>query len=69
MPLVTLKTMQGKSPEQVQKTMSEIGRVVSENLGYDPSHVWVFFEETADEHFMTAGKNWADIKQMLYPQT
>jgi len=67
MPLVTLKTMQGKSAEAIRKTMEDINRVVAENLGYDPSHVWVFVEEVADEHFLTAGRTWAELKPKLYP--
>ncbi len=67
MPLVTLKTMQGKSPEAIRKTMEDINRIVAENLGYDPSHVWVFVEEVADEHFLTAGRTWAELKPVLYP--
>jgi phenylpyruvate tautomerase PptA (4-oxalocrotonate tautomerase family) len=67
MPLITLKTMQGKSPAAIRKTMDEISQIVSKNLDYDPSHVWVFVEETADEHFLTAGRTWAELKPMLYP--
>lgn len=67
MPLVTLKTMPGKSPEAIRKTMEDINRIVAENLGYDRSHVWVFTEEVADEHFLTAGKTWAELKPVLYP--
>jgi 4-oxalocrotonate tautomerase family enzyme len=66
MPHVTLKTMQGQSPEIIEKTMRELNEVVAKNLGYDPSHVWVFFEEMADEHFMTAGQTWAELKPKLY---
>lgn len=67
MPLVTLKTMKGKSTEAIRKTMEDINRVVAEDLGYDPSHVWVFVEEVADEHFLTAGRTWAELKPKLYP--
>lgn len=68
MPLVTLKTMQGQSPEAIRKTMRDINRVVAANLGYDPSHVWVFTEEVADEHFLTNGQTWAELRPMLYPK-
>ncbi len=68
MPLVTLKTMQGKSPAAIKKTMKEINEIVARNLGYDPAHVWVFAEETADEHFLTAGETWDVLKPKLYGQ-
>ena len=66
MPLVTLKTMEGKSPEAIRRTMADINRVVAENLGYDPAHVWVMVEEVRDEHFFTAGRTWAELKPHLY---
>ncbi|MGH1464309.1 MAG: tautomerase family protein [Cognatishimia sp.] len=66
MPLVTIKTMQGKSPEAIEKTMKQVNQIVAENLNYDPSHVWVFVEETADEHFVTAGHTWKTLKPKLY---
>ena len=69
MPLVTLKTMQGKSPAAIKKTMADINRIVAENLDYDQEHVWVFVEETADEHFLAAGKTWTELKPALYPET
>ncbi|SEK84462.1 tautomerase family protein [Rhodococcus maanshanensis] len=68
MPMVTIKTMQGKSPEAIRKTMSDVGRVVAENLGYDAAHVMVFVEEVADTHFLTAGRTWAELKPVLYPE-
>lgn len=67
MPLVTLKTMKGKPTEAIKKTMVEINKIVAENLGYDEAHVWVFAEEVEDEHFLTSGKTWAELKSHLYP--
>ena len=49
--------------------MRDINRVVAANLDYDPSHVWVFTEEVADGHFLTAGKDWSELKPVLYPKT
>ena len=68
MPLVTLKTMKGKPAQALHKTMRDINAIVAENLGYDPSHVFVFAEEVEDEHFMTAGKTWAELKPHFYPE-
>ncbi|MET0108748.1 MAG: tautomerase family protein [Candidatus Thiodiazotropha sp.] len=51
MPLVTIKTMKGSSKEAIEKTMKEVNDLVACNLGYDPSHVWVFVEEVDHEHF------------------
>ncbi|MBW9266821.1 MAG: tautomerase family protein [Candidatus Thiodiazotropha sp. (ex. Lucinisca nassula)] len=51
MPLVTIKTMNGSSKEAIEKTMKEVNDLVACNLGYDPSHVWVFVEEVDHEHF------------------
>lgn len=67
MPLVTLKTMKGQPAGTIQKTMAEINKIVADNLGYDPAHVWVFTEEVEDEHFLTAGQTWAELKPHLYP--
>ncbi|RVW11568.1 hypothetical protein EGT67_03980 [Prescottella agglutinans] len=67
MPLVTIKTMQGKSPEALTRTMKEVSRVVAENLDYDPAHVWVVVDEMADEHFLAGGTTWAELKPTLYP--
>ncbi|HYD64953.1 tautomerase family protein [Azospirillum sp.] len=47
--------------------MEAVNRVVAENLGHDPSHVWVFFEEVRDEHFLTAGRTGAELKLLLRP--
>ncbi len=65
MPLVTVKTMAGQSPAAIRKTLDDINRVVAENLGYDRSHVWVFFDEVAHDRFMTAGRTWAELKSDL----
>ena len=45
--------------------MKQINALVAENLGYDTSHVWVFCEEVEDDHFVTAGRTWAELKPML----
>ena len=66
MPLITIKTMKGSSKEALEKTMKQINAIVSENLGYDPAHVWVFVEETDHNHFVTAGKTWKELKPLLY---
>ncbi len=68
MPLITLKTMQGQSPDAIKKTMKDICKIVATNLDYDPSEVWVFAEEVADEHFLTAGRTWSELKPMLHPE-
>jgi 4-oxalocrotonate tautomerase family enzyme len=66
MPLITIKTMKGCSKEAIEKTMKEINHIVSQNLGYDPAHVWVFTEEVEHDHFLTAGKTWKELKPLLY---
>ncbi|MES9814135.1 MAG: 4-oxalocrotonate tautomerase family protein [Candidatus Thiodiazotropha sp.] len=66
MPLVTIKTMKGSSKEAIEKTMKEVNDLVACNLGYDPSHVWVFVEEVDHEHFLTAGKTWKELMPLLY---
>jgi 4-oxalocrotonate tautomerase family enzyme len=66
MPLVTIKTMKGSSKEAINKTMKQINEIVSTNLGYDSSHVWVFVEEVEHDHFLTAGKTWEELKPLLY---
>ena len=68
MPLITLKTMKGKPPEAIKRTMADISKIVADNLVYDPAHVWVFTEEVDDEHFLTAGRTWAELKPHLYPK-
>ena len=67
MPMVTLKTMAGKPREAIVKTMKDINRIVAENLGYDPAHVWVFVDEVDDQNFVTGGRTWAELKPLLYP--
>ena len=66
MPLITIKTMKGCSKEAIENTMKEINSIVAKNLGYDPSHVWVFTEEVEDNHFLTAGKTWEELRPLLY---
>ena len=66
MPLITIKTMKGSSKEAIEKTMKDVNDLVARNLGYDPSHVWVFVEEVEHEHFLTAGKTWAELMPLLY---
>lgn len=68
MPLVTVKTMKGSSKEAIHKTIKEINELVAANLGYDPSHVWVFVEEVEHDHFLTAGKTWEELMPLLYPE-
>lgn len=66
MPLVTIKTMKGSSKEEIEKTMKEVNDIVARNLGYDPSHVWVFVDEVEHDHFLTAGKTWEELMPLLY---
>ncbi len=68
MPLITIKTMKGSSKEAIENTMKEINEIVSRNLDYDSSHVWVFVEEVEDHHFLTAGKTWEVLRPMLYQE-
>ena len=68
MPLITIKTMKGKSKEAITKTMKDISDIVAKNLGYDPAHVWVFVEEVEHEHFLTAGKTWKELMPLLYKE-
>lgn len=68
MPLITIKTMKGSTKESIEKTMKEVNEIVSKNLGYDPSHVWVFVEEVEHSHFLTSGKTWESLKPMLYQE-
>ncbi|MEV0467836.1 tautomerase family protein [Nocardia tengchongensis] len=65
MPMVTIKTVRGQTPEALARTMREVSRVVAENLGYDPAHVWVMLDEMPDDHFMVAGKTWAELKSAV----
>lgn len=68
MPLITIKTVKGSSPEALTKTMKEINALVAKNLGYDPSHVWVMCEEVESDHFVTAGRTWTELRPMLERQ-
>ena len=65
MPLVTLRTMKGSSKEAIEKTMKHVHRIVADNLGYDPAHVWVFVEEVEHDHFVTSGRTWEELKPIL----
>lgn len=65
MPMITLKTMTGSSPEALDRTLRQINQIVADNLGYDPAHVWVFLEEVEHDHFVTAGRTWTELKPML----
>ena len=65
MPLITIKTVKGSSPEALTRTMKEINALVAKNLGYDPSHVWVMCEEIDEGRFVTAGKTWGELRPLL----
>lgn len=66
MPLVILKTLAGKPREALDKTMKQMNALVAENLGYDPAHCWVMYEEIKHDDFVTDGKTWTELKPLLY---
>lgn len=68
MPLITIKTVKGSSKDALDKTMKQIHALVAENLGYEPSHVWVMCEEVEGDHFVTAGRTWTELRPMLERQ-
>jgi 4-oxalocrotonate tautomerase len=64
MPVVTVRIVEGRTPEQKQAAAIAITDILVETCGAHREHVYVVFEDVADTDWMVAGVTVAERKRL-----
>jgi 4-oxalocrotonate tautomerase len=56
MPFITVKVLEGKTPEQKRALVKKMTDIVSESFEVDPSRIFIFFEDLAKDNYGKQGE-------------
>lgn len=63
MPYIKIALMEGRSEAQKKAVARGIARVMGEELGTKPEHLWIRFEDTALSDWFTGPDSAAEIRE------
>ena len=62
MPFVSIALFEGRTDEEKKAVAEGIARVMQDEMGVKPEHLWIRFDDTGLNDWFTGGDSAAEIK-------
>ncbi|MDQ0217394.1 hypothetical protein ELQ35_07360 [Peribacillus cavernae] len=63
MPFITVKNIEGKTPEEKRVLVQKMTKLVSETFEVDPNLIFIFFEDLAKDNYGKQGELFSYLKE------
>lgn len=63
MPFITVKNIEGKTPEQKRALVKKMTKVISETFEVDPNLIFIFFEDLSKDNYGKKGELFSYLEE------